>query len=71
MPLLPAAGMPEIVAVPLPLSVKITPLGRLPVSPRLGLVNPVVVTGNEPETPGSNVVLLWLVIAGAWLTVSV
>ena len=31
---MPAAGVPARVAVPLPLSVKVTPLGRAPVSAR-------------------------------------
>src|ERR1700683_4934346 len=67
-----AAGVPASVAVPLPLSVKVTPLGRVaPVSDRVGSGKPVVVTVREPAVPALNVVLLALVMAGAAFTVSV
>lgn len=60
-----AAGVPEIVAVPLPLSLKVTPLGRVPVSVRLGVGEPVVVTVKLPALPVVKVVLAALVMAGA------
>src|SRR5207245_5127650 len=65
----PAAGVPLSVPVPFPLSVKVTPLGSAPVSVRVGVGVPVVVTVNVPAVPTTNVALLALVIAGAWLTV--
>ena len=52
-------------AVPLPLSVNVTPVGSAPVRVRVGLGVPVVVTVNDPAVPIVNVVLLALVIAGA------
>jgi len=55
---------PAIVAVPLPLSVKLTPIGRLPTSVRLGVGVPDVVTEKEPGVPAVNVVLAALVING-------
>ena len=65
-------GVPLSVAVPFPLSVNVTPLGRVtPPSLRAGGGNPVVITVNEPADPATNVVLLALVIAGAWPTVRV
>ena len=67
-----AAGTPLSVAVPLPLSVKVTLLGNaaLP-SLRLGLGKPLVVTVKAPALPTVNVVALALVIDGASSTVSV
>src|SRR5437879_3466176 len=44
-------------------------LGSAPVSVRVGVGVPVVVTVNVPAVPTTNVALLALVIAGAWLTV--
>ncbi len=67
----PAAGVPLSVPVPFPLSVKVTPLGSAPVSIRDGFGMPVVVTINVPRVPTVNVVLVALVMAGAWSTVSV
>ena len=58
-------------AVPFLLSVKVTPLGRAPLSDSVGVGKPVVVTVNVPNAPVVNVVAAALVIAGAWLTVSV
>ena len=59
------------VAVPSPLSVNVTPLGKAPFSVRLGVGEPVVVTVKVLAAPTVKVVLLALVmIAGAWLTVS-
>lgn len=60
----PAAGVPANVAVPFPLSLKVTPPGSAPVSVSDGVGVPVVVTENVPATPTANVVLLALVTAG-------
>jgi hypothetical protein len=43
-----AAGVPLSVPVPLPLSVNLTPFGKVPLSAMLGVGAPVVVTVNEP-----------------------
>ena len=63
---MPAAGVPARVAVPLPLSTKVTPEGSAPVSLSAGVGNPVVVTVKVPAVPVVNVVASALVIAGAW-----
>jgi hypothetical protein len=47
----------------------VTPLGRAPVSVKVGVGVPVVVTENVPAVPTVKVVLLALVIAGAALDV--
>jgi hypothetical protein len=74
-PAVPAAGVPLSVPNPLPLpsplSANVTPLGSAPVSLRFAAGVPVVETVNVPATPTEKVVLLALVIAGAWSTVSV
>jgi hypothetical protein len=57
--------VPLKVAVPLPLFVKVTPLGSDPVSLSETVGLPVAVTVNVPAVPTVNVVLLALVIAGA------
>jgi hypothetical protein len=57
--------------VPLPLSVKFTLLGSDPVLVRAGAGPPVVVTVNVPLAPTVKVALLALVIAGAWVSVTV
>ncbi len=67
----PAEGVPAMVAVPLPLSVKLTPAGREPVLVIAGVGAPVVVTVNEPAEPTANVAELALVNAGDWWTVRV
>ena len=54
---MPAAGVPARVAVPSPLSMKVTPVGSAPVSVRAAVGNPVVVTVNEPAGPTVKVVL--------------
>src|SRR5437879_1209932 len=64
-PLVPAAGVPLSVPVPLPLSAKVTPPGSVPDSVRAGAGKPVVVTINVPGPPKANDALLALVIAGA------
>ena len=46
-PSLPTTGVPATVAVPFPLSVKVTPPGRLPNSARLAVGKPVVVMVKE------------------------
>ena len=48
---MPAAGVPARVAVPSPLSTKVTPVGSAPVSLSAGVGNPVVVTVNVPAVP--------------------
>jgi hypothetical protein len=68
-------GIPVNVAVPLPLSVKVTPPGRAPVSWRLGRGNPVAVTvklpGPAPVTKESAGGEVALVMAGGAVTVRV
>ena len=48
--------MPARVAVPFPLSAKVTPSGKVPVSLKEGAGYPVVVTGKLPSDPAVNVV---------------
>jgi hypothetical protein len=60
-PPVPSAGAP----LKTPAALKVTPLGSVPVSVKLGVGNPVAVTVNEPRVPTLNVVLLALVMAGA------
>src|ERR1019366_3174308 len=72
----PAAGVPATVAVPLPLFVNVTPVGRAPIAVRdieAPVGKPVVVTRMlDIGMPGGTVkVLVRFVIAGAWFTVSV
>jgi hypothetical protein len=49
----------------------VTPLGSAPLSLTDGVGVPVAVTVKLPAAPTENVVLLPLVIAGGWFTVSV
>jgi hypothetical protein len=49
----------------------VTPVGSVPASEIVGVGKPVAVTVNVPAAPVVNVVLLALVMAGAWFTVSV
>ena len=70
-PLLPAAGVPDRVAVPSPLSTKLTPLGSEPNSDNAGVGKPVEVTVKVPAEPSVNVVLAADVMAGADCTVKV
>src|SRR5713226_7723922 len=70
-PAVPDAGVPLSVAVPFPLFLKVTPLGSAPDSDKDGVGVPVVVTVNVPTLPTVKVVLLALVIAGAWFIASV
>src|SRR5262245_34939936 len=53
-PALPS-GVPARVAVPLPLSVKLTPAGSAPPRAMDGLGNPVVATVKEAASPGTKV----------------
>ena len=59
-----------MLAVPLstPAEVKVTPVGRAPVSVKVGAGNPVAVTVNELAVPAVKILLAALVMAGAWLT---
>src|SRR5712692_6732653 len=69
-PPVPAAGVPLSTPV---LPLKVTPLGRAPVSLKSGAGLPVAVTVKLPAVPTVKAVLLALVMAGAawvWLTVS-
>ena len=59
------AAVPEIVAVPLPLSVKFTPEGNATFLVRVGAGLPVVVTVNVPLAPAVKVTLFALVMEGA------
>ncbi len=70
---MPAAGVPDNEAVPLPLSWKVTPVGKVPDSERLGVgcVEEAVVTVKLPAVPTVKVVEAAEVIAGAWSTVKV
>ena len=67
MPLDPVAGVPLSTPVD-PLNE--TPVGSAPLPPRVGVGKPVAVTVKVPAFPTANVVLLALVIVGAWKTVS-
>src|SRR5271169_115280 len=60
----PSAGLPARVPVALPLSVKVTPPGRVPLTARVGVGEPVVVTGKVNVLPTVAVVLAALVKAG-------
>jgi hypothetical protein len=57
-------AVPVMVAVPLPLSVKVTPEGRAPDSLSAGVGEPVVVTVKAPGVPLVKLVELALVMAG-------
>jgi hypothetical protein len=50
-------------------ALKVTPDGRVPDSESVGAGFPVAVTVKEPAVPTVKVVLLALVMAGAWFTV--
>ena len=67
-PPVPPAGVPESRPVA---ALKGTPLGRLPVTPRVGAGVPVAVTLKLPALPTVNVVELAEVMAGASLTLIV
>jgi hypothetical protein len=57
--------VPAKLAVPLPLSVNVTPAGSAPDSDKVGLGDPVVATMNDPAEATKKVVVLALVIVGA------
>ena len=61
----PAGGVPARVAVPLPLSVKETPLGSVPVHSSAGMGTPVAVMIKALSSSIVKLTLLALVIAGA------
>src|SRR5207245_8355425 len=67
-PFVPAAGVPLRTPV---VVLNVTPVGSVPVSLNVGAGNPVAVTVKVPAAPTENVVLLALVMAGAWSTISV
>ncbi len=54
-PPVPAAGVPDKLAVPSPLSVNVTPDGNAPDSDKVGAGTPELVTVNEPSLPTVNV----------------
>ena len=60
----PAAGVPDSVAVPLPLSRKVKPTGNAPDSIKVPAGTPLVMTVNELSVPTVNVSLFTLVNAG-------
>jgi len=67
-------GMPEMVAVPFPLFVKVTPLGRVPDSVMVAAGEPVVVTEKVnavPTVPVAEVELVKLGATGGAVTVKV
>jgi len=65
MPPVPTAGVPDRVAVPSPLSVKLTPVGKVaPPSDNDGSGKPLVVTEKVPKLPTVKVVLFALVMPG-------
>ena len=69
---MPAAGVPASVAVPLPLFVNVTPVGSVPVRVTVAAGKPVVVMVKVPGRAAARTSSLFaLVMAGAWLTVSV
>src|SRR5664280_1803881 len=68
-PPVPALGVPDNEAVPLPLSVKVSPAGRLPVSVSAGCGAPLVLTVKLKVEPTVAVADAALVIFGAPVTV--
>jgi hypothetical protein len=66
-----AVAVPLKVPVPLPLSTKLTPAGKVPITVRLGAGNPRLVTRKELATFRVKVVPATLVIAGDSSTVKV
>ena len=60
-------AVPEMVAVPLPLSAKVRPAGR-PEAPMAGAGKPAVVTANDDAVPATKDAAGGLVKLGAWPT---
>ena len=71
MPPVPAPAGPAKVAVPFPLSVKVTPDGSAPDSLSVESGNPLAMTVKRPGVPTTNVAAFVLVMAGASFTVRV
>jgi hypothetical protein len=70
-PALPAGGVPDMLAVPSPLSVTVSHAGTVPLVVIVGVGRPDVVTVNDPALPTTNVALFALVNAGGLPTVNV
>ena len=70
-PPVPLAGVPEMVAVPLPLSTKLSPLGSVPDSDSAGAGSPVVVMAKLNGAPTFELAVAALVMVGATFSVSV
>ncbi len=70
-PPVPAAGVPSKLAVPLPLSTKVRPVGKAPVSVKLGTGLPASVTVKLNDVPTMAVAESGLEIVGASPTVRV
>ena len=58
-------GIPPKFAVPSPLSVKVTPVGNVPLSLKVGIGSPVATTLNRLVEPVVKTFVLALLIAGA------
>ncbi len=71
LPWLDVEGEPANVAVPFPLSARVTPEGSVPLAVKDETGNPWLVTVKEPGLPAMKVVLALEVTAGASWTVSV
>jgi hypothetical protein len=65
LPAVPAGGVPASVAVPLPLSLKVTLVGNAPLSARAAAGKPLEVTRNVPARVVVKAVLSALVIVAA------
>ena len=68
MPEVPPAGVPPRIPVP---ELNVTPVGKVPVSDRVGAGSPVAVTVKDPAAPTVNAVLFALATAAGWFTVKV
>jgi hypothetical protein len=64
----PVAGAPLRVAVPSPLLINVTPLGRAPLSVRVAAGKPVEANMKLFDWPTTKIALPALVIEGAWST---
>ena len=67
-PPVPPAGVPESTPVVL---FRVTPLGRVPVTPKVGAGSPEAMTVKLPALPAVKAAELAEVIAGAWVTLRV